>query len=159
MKFFKIIISLLFTIILTACGEGSSSDQENRIPFVNAGDDFTVLSSETATFSASASDTDGTIDKVEWSQQLGPKVSILAADTLAASFVAPVITKDEVLEFKVVVTDNNDAKNSDAIKVILTNKVLKNVPTILTVASVDTKTVKLAWYESEHLNDILNDLV
>lgn len=153
MKFFKIIISLLFTIILTACGEGSSSDQENRIPFVNAGDDFTVLSSETATFSASASDTDGTIDKVEWSQQLGPKVSILAADTLAASFVAPVITKDEVLEFKVVVTDNNGAKNSDSIKVILTNKVLKNVPTILTAASVDTKTVKLAWYESEHLND------
>ncbi len=144
--------------MLTACGGESSPERENRIPFVNAGDDFTVVSSETATFSASASDLDGTIDKIEWVQQLGPNVNLSATDTLTASFVAPVVTKDEVLTFKVTVTDNNGAKNSDSINITLTNNVLTSVPEILTVTSVSTSAVKLAWYETEYLTDVTYEL-
>ncbi|MDN3682051.1 DUF1566 domain-containing protein [Vibrio tapetis subsp. quintayensis] len=158
MKLFKLISSLLFIFILTACGGESSPERENRIPFVNAGDDFTVVSSETATFSASASDLDGVIDKIEWVQQLGPDVNLSSADTLTTSFVAPVVTKDEVLTFKVTVTDNDGAKNSDLISITLTNKVLTNVPEIVTATSVNASTVKLAWYESEHLTDVTYEL-
>lgn len=148
MRLTYLFVTLICTLFLFSCG-GDESSNQNSIPFIDAGDDFSVLSASTAELIAQASDTDGTIDKVEWQQISGSSVELSTSDSLTASFTAPTVSADEILEFEVTVTDNEGATNSDSISVTLTNNILDTTPEILSVVAVDTTTAKLAWLEPE----------
>lgn len=64
-----------------------------------------------------------------WSQISGTSVTINGKNTAKASFKAPEVSQDEVLSFKVVVTDAQGATAEKAVNVKVTNKAVAPAPT------------------------------
>lgn len=106
----------------SSSGSGGSSGQANTAPTVNAGSDQTVDEQTTVQLAATASDSDGDIAGYQWRQTSGPDVvlnleSLNGADLLEPSFTAPATTTVATLEFRLTVTDNDDATASDTVTV------------------------------------------
>lgn len=92
---------------------------QNILPSANAGQDQSVVEENIVSLQGSGSDSDGNIFAYEWSQTSGPSVTLSAANTAAPSFVAPSITADTTLQFRLVVIDDK-GKSSDADTVQIT---------------------------------------
>jgi hypothetical protein len=123
-------IILVITILLTACGGGSSdggaspnpdptAQPANNPPTASAGQNQTVDEGTNVTLSGSGSDSDGQIDAVEWRQISGLRIEIKNTKELSLSFEAPDVYKDESLLFELEVTDNNGAKSSDTVEIVI----------------------------------------
>ncbi|QEP44929.1 DUF5011 domain-containing protein [Ectothiorhodospiraceae bacterium BW-2] len=102
------------------CPEIANPEQEilacNDLPSVSAGSDRQVDEGTTVTLSGTASDPDGTIVSIAWSQTAGsPTVTINSANTLNASFSAPSVATPTQLTFTLSVTDNSGSTNSDSV--------------------------------------------
>lgn len=117
-------ISIIFTIwILHGCGGGSAetspppSPPANQSPNVNAGEDLRVTETQTILLNASASDADGSITTVSWSQLSGPEVILSDRASLTPEVTFPDITDRTVVELQVTVTDNNGAQVSDTLSI------------------------------------------
>jgi len=93
--------------------------QRNFAPVVDAGSERSVVEEANVSLQASASDADGSITAYQWSQLAGPMVELLGADTASPSFVAPSISADTTLQFRLVVIDDK-GKSSDADTVQIT---------------------------------------
>ncbi len=79
----------------------------NIAPTVNAGNNQIVDEQTTVNLSGSATDTDGTITDMVWSQVSGSVVAIIDSGNGNASFTSPTLVVAEVLTFRLTVTDNN----------------------------------------------------
>ena len=90
----------------------------NSSPDADAGVDQSVISGATVSLDGTDSrDPGGSIDDYAWVQTSGPSVAITAADTATPTFVAPVVAATTTLRFRLTVTDNNNASDSDEVDV------------------------------------------
>ncbi|MET0355953.1 MAG: hypothetical protein ABW044_04190, partial [Cellvibrio sp.] len=92
----------------------------NAAPTANAGPDTSADSSTTVTLKGAGTDADGTIAGYSWVQQSGETVQISGNSTTEASFVAPEVSSETNLEFTLTVTDNEGAKSTDNLVVLIT---------------------------------------
>ena len=91
-------------------GPAPSSSPANNPPIARAGPDRTVDELATIILDGTGStDSDGTITAYQWTQTSGVVVVINDADQPQASFTAPIVSSDTVLEFQLVVTDDEGA--------------------------------------------------
>lgn len=87
-------------------------DLANVAPTVTAGTAQTVNEQTAVALSGSATDSDGTIASLVWSQLSGSIVTITDNSDGTASFTAPILTATDVLTFRLTATDNNAAVSS-----------------------------------------------
>lgn len=90
---------------------------ENQAPTVNAGNDQTLSMAASATLTATASDTDGSISQYHWTKISGPQVDI-ADSTSATTNVTGLIAGTYV--FRCTVTDNENATAYDDVQLTVT---------------------------------------
>lgn len=85
----------------------------NTAPTANAGPDFAAAAGAIVTLSGSASDSDGTVAGLLWTQVAGPSVTLANAASSIASFTAPALPAVTVFQFVLTVTDNMGATAND----------------------------------------------
>ncbi|MGR5266604.1 glycosyl hydrolase family 18 protein [Vibrio astriarenae] len=109
--------------ILNAMHEGlagGATTPVNRAPTANAGGDIVIEGAGTVTLDGSASrDSDGVITSYAWSQISGPAVTLVGADSAAASFDVSEVAQTTSLSFELMVTDNEGATAVDSVTVTL----------------------------------------
>ena len=105
----------------------------NKSPIVNVESNKNADETTTVTLNATASDSDGSIEKIEWKQIVGTTVTINNQNTLNASFTAPNVDVDTDLTFRLTVTDNDGATASDDVVVTIKNVVIPNQSPTVTV--------------------------
>ena len=89
----------------------------NQPPIADAGPDQSVEGGVMVFLSGTANDTDGTIAAYAWTQTGGPAVSLTGADAATAVFVAPEVSVDETLTFRLTVRDDEGVQASDEMRV------------------------------------------
>ena len=120
-----ITVSDALCILQKALGLPSCLDDvppPNELPVVNAGVDQTVDEGTIVVLSGKASDSDGTIVSYAWIQVEDmaddatddtaddATVLLIGADSRIAIFSAPDVSEDEILTFRLTVTDNDGAQ-------------------------------------------------
>ena len=118
--------AFVILLLTTACGGGNTGREgeetsTNAAPIVSVSDDFSVNESEQVSLNAQATDSDGSIQSIEWTQIAGISVSLENANTVNATFTAPEVTQLETLTFEILVTDNENATARDSISVSVNN--------------------------------------
>lgn len=118
---------LRFSLTATDLGGRSARDEvqvtvrdlgpSNQPPSVSAGTDAAVDAASEVVLSGSASDADGRIVSLRWTQIAGPTVSLSGADTASARFVAPAPTEPTVLGFRLQATDDGGATGTDEVSI------------------------------------------
>ena len=111
-------------LFLSACGGGGDSGPPppppNSPPTANAGTDQVANEGEEVTLSGSGQDNDGTIQSYSWTQISGPDVDLTNASEQTATFTAPELSNgDSDLVFRLTVTDNDGATNSDDVTIMI----------------------------------------
>ncbi len=93
--------------------------ENNTPPIVNAGTDINVTTAEqNIVLTGTASDSDGTITTIAWTQESGPQTIFLTnADQLSASYPTPI---PGTYVFQLTVTDNDGLNSSDTVTVTVT---------------------------------------
>ena len=108
---------LLCATLLSACGGGGGGDTtttQNKAPTVSV-NGATVFETETVTLTATAADSDGSIAQYSWVQTGGTAVTFSGGTSANIAFTAPTVTADQILSFRVTVTDDKGAsKTADA---------------------------------------------
>lgn len=94
----------------------------NSPPAVDAGPDFSIGENVTATLLGSASDPDGDMFTVAWTQTLGPAVTLSNTGALQPTFTTPTVFAPTQLRFVLTGTDALGAA-SDAVTVTILNDV------------------------------------
>lgn len=89
----------------------------NALPVVSAGQDRVVPEGSLVSLVGAASDDDGEIVQLSWTQLQGVSVSLSGADQETATFTAPVTTAPLILRFELQATDNEGASASDTVSV------------------------------------------
>ena len=92
----------------------------NQPPIVNAGMSQSVDAGMRVTLSGTASDPDGTIAAYAWEQTGGTTVLLSGAASATAIFTAPDVAMEEMLTFRLTVTDDDGAMASDNVSVAVT---------------------------------------
>ncbi|MEP0176583.1 MAG: hypothetical protein ABJD02_13230 [Paraglaciecola sp.] len=108
---------------LTASADVTVSVIAFVAPTVSA-DNQSAEESSVVTLSATATDTDGSIQTYEWTQTSGDSVTLDDASSASASFTAPEVTEDQTLGFQITVTDNDGLTASTNATVDITAKML-----------------------------------
>ena len=101
----------------------------NLPPVADAGEEQFVFGNEVVMLTGSGSDTDGTVVRYRWMQTSGPTVVLSGADTPNASFTAPEVTFEnliEELEFQLTVTDDDGASDTAVVLVVVIYDPLTN---------------------------------
>jgi hypothetical protein len=93
----------------------------NLQPAVNAGADVSTRPRLTVPLLATATDPDGTISSIAWSQVSGPTATLSNPGSVNAGLVAPSVVANGTLVFRVVATDSDGATASDEIFVTVSN--------------------------------------
>ncbi len=131
-----VVLPLILAVpLLQGCGGGGESSEAspppsipNQSPVASAGDDQAVDELVEVTLSAQDSrDSDGSIASYRWSQisPSSPQVSIQNADSATATFEAPEVAEDTVLEFELRVEDDDGGVSTDRVRVQVTNVELR----------------------------------
>ncbi|TXH04831.1 MAG: hypothetical protein E6R07_06985 [Nevskiaceae bacterium] len=95
----------------------------NQPPTVTAGDPQTVTSGDAVTLTGTASDADGSIASVAWTQvDANPPVTLTTTDTAVTHFTAPVVTQTTVYVFRFTATDNQAASASADVQITVQPK-------------------------------------
>lgn len=90
----------------------------NQAPNAVAGASQTVSPGATVTLTGgNSNDPDGDSLSYQWSQVLGPAVTLSGADAATATFTAPAATSDTLLRFQLVVTDPSGLNDSSTTNV------------------------------------------
>ncbi|NVK23373.1 MAG: DUF1566 domain-containing protein [Gammaproteobacteria bacterium] len=137
-KYGSIVICIITSMILTACGGGSGSGDNgnddnsvaNVAPVAQAGADQEVEEQTEVTLSGSGTDSDGSVVSYNWTQTAGMSVTLTSAESATASFSAPDIDADETLTFELTVTDDDGATDSDTVSVMVRQVGVENSPPI-----------------------------
>ncbi|WP_344937486.1 PKD domain-containing protein, partial [Zhongshania borealis] len=114
----------------TAAEEVSATElatEINELPSVFAGDDQQVRELTTVSLLGTAQDSDGIVNAVQWREsdqngvaRAGP-LTIVNADQLSASFIAPDVSEDTIYYLTLRGTDNDGGIGSDVVKVLVKN--------------------------------------
>jgi hypothetical protein len=117
---------LLCTTLLTACGGGGGDDAvatvQNKFPTVSV-NSATVFETEAVTLNATAADEDGSIAQYSWVQTGGTAVTFSGGTTANIVFTAPTVMADQILSFRVTVTDDKGAsKTADGLVTVKFNQ-------------------------------------
>ena len=101
--------------LLNACGGSSSSSTPNQPPLANAGSDISTYGKKSVTLTPEASDSDGQVISVEWSQASTDslQVNIKTDASNQATFDLPDIYEKTTLHFTLTVKDDDDAQSTD----------------------------------------------
>ena len=89
----------------------------NAAPVVDAGPDQAVVSGDAVVHAGTATDSDGTIATIAWTQLAGPTVGMTGDDTETPSFTAPDVTVPTVLVFAMEATDDEGATSADQVEI------------------------------------------
>ena len=89
----------------------------NQPPVVDAGPDQSVAAGVMVFLLGTGSDPDGNIASYAWTQTGGTAVSLTGTDAATAVFVAPDVTVDETLTFRLTVINDGGAQASDGVRV------------------------------------------
>ena len=98
----------------------------NQLPIVDAGTDQKVVAGAIALLSGTAIDPDGTIAAYVWEQmdeQTGGTTVSLSSVASDAMFIAPSVSADETLTFRLTVTDDDGAVASDDVRVMVLKEI------------------------------------
>ena len=136
-------LTILAVLLMSSCGGGVSDKvttdtpgnkpPDNIAPTVDAGANQSVNENSSVTLTASASDSDGNITTYSWRQTSGINVTLSAADTATANFIAPDLTNNQSpisLTFVVTVTDNDGATAEDAVTINVSALPQNSVPQV-----------------------------
>jgi hypothetical protein len=104
----------------------------NTPPSANAGLDQSVDAFATVNLSGSASDADGSVASILWTQTAGPSALLSSVNSLQTSFTAPAVTTTQTVTFNLLVTDNNGATASDQVSITVNPA---NQPPLVTAGS------------------------
>lgn len=97
------------------CADGFA---RNDPPRADAGSDREVTPGDSVQLDGSSSfDGDGSISSYSWTQEAGPTVALSGAAQAVADFIAPDVDAETVLDFRLVVTDNDDASDTDRVRI------------------------------------------
>jgi len=115
---------LTFTLTVTDNGGNSEADSvairvldtDNTLPLVNAGPDQTVDEGDPVSLAGSGSDAEGPVT-LSWSQIAGTTVTLSDSAIANPTFTAPAVSVDEVLTFRLTVTDNVGAVVFDDVSI------------------------------------------
>lgn len=134
---------VILVLLVSACGGGGGGESSgggtggggtggttNSSPTVSVNSTATVISGNSFSVTASATDSDGSIASYSWSQVSGSSVSISDSASSTLSFTAPSVTSDSVLEFTITVTDNDGSTASANIAVTIVTSSVGVAPTI-----------------------------
>ncbi|MCP3670770.1 MAG: hypothetical protein GY814_10125, partial [Gammaproteobacteria bacterium] len=99
----------------------------NILPTANAGTDQTVAQGASVSLSGSASDSDGAVVSISWTQTQGTAVTLDNSNTLNPSFQTPSISDDETAIFELTVTDDIGEFSTDSVSI---NIVANNNPVV-----------------------------
>ena len=121
---------LIFSLV--GCGGGGSSNNNNDgnvvtpndPPVANASADPAVVAERTPAVTldgTGSTDSDGNITSYSWTQLQGPAVNITNADADVAQFVAPAVSAQTELIFRLTVTDNDGDSDTDDVSVNVDN--------------------------------------
>ena len=116
-----LVVGILSVAILSCGGGGGSSNQS---PQANAGTDRSAMELSVVNLSgAASSDKDGVINQYLWEQvsPSAPMVTIASANNSSASFTAPDVATATDFQFRLTVTDDAGATNSDTVTIRVTN--------------------------------------
>ncbi|MDU0355491.1 PKD domain-containing protein [Paraglaciecola aquimarina] len=108
--------------LLSGCGGSTEeivSELTNKKPTVTAVDNFSADEQTTVTLTASATDSDGSIRRYQWTQSSGTSVTLQDPNSNTATFLAPDVTADETLSFDIEVTDNENATSTDTVTITI----------------------------------------
>lgn len=147
--------------VLTAIGGYSEPTlAANTKPVVNAGLDQTVYSGDTVTLSASARDPEGESLSYLWNHPAKKiaKISIDNANSLNASFVAPVFSKKTRIQIIFSAVDPKNAKASDTVFITIKPKPVPPPAESLTKIN-DTGVTTCGDYARGHSGISNNDVV
>jgi uncharacterized repeat protein (TIGR02543 family) len=115
-----------------------SSTPANIRPVADAAADSTSVSpGETVTLDGSgSSDPDGTIAAYVWEQTdtTGKTVALSDATAVKPTFTAPEVTETTILKFTLMVTDDDDAVDTDMVEITVNKPVVNQAPTAVAAA-------------------------
>ncbi len=95
--------------------QGDQQSGGNTLPNVNAGNDQSIRLPATLTLSGTASDPDGTISSLLWTQVSGPNTATITSPTIATTTVTNIVTGTYV--FRLQAIDNSGGISTDDIQV------------------------------------------
>ncbi len=121
--------------------DGATGPTGNSPPSVDAGGVQFVWATDNVELTASAVDSDGTVQSYAWSQTTGTSVMITGTDTATASFDAPDSAQAEHLQFVVTVIDDDGASASDTVSVVVEPNAAPVAQADLASTPVDTAVV------------------
>jgi ribosomal protein L14 len=93
----------------------------NVPPTANAGADQAINEGANVTLTGSGADPDGTIASYQWTQTAGPAATLTNATSSSATFIAPLVTVDSLLTFRLTVTDDRGGTGSATTNVTVRN--------------------------------------
>ncbi len=91
----------------------------NLPPSISAGADRDRDEKSEVILEAVATDVDGEIISIEWTQVSGRVVELMNANTLAASFMAPDVSDEETLQFQSMAIDNDGDQGVDLVDIVI----------------------------------------
>ncbi len=127
----RLVIASILVLAAPGCGGDSSARfcfgseafcrrffGPNEAPLADAGDDPEVVEGDRVELDGTGSeDSDGIVEAYAWTQRSGPPVALENADTARAGFTAPAVAETTTLEFRLLVTDDDGASDSDSVRV------------------------------------------
>lgn len=90
-------------------------------PTVDAGSNIVANEKQQVTLTGVATDSDGEIASVEWTQVSGNEVTLSSTNTEVTSFTAPEVSEEATLIFQFTAIDNENNQSSDTVSVKVSN--------------------------------------
>ncbi|MCW8092833.1 PKD domain-containing protein [Alteromonas sp. ASW11-130] len=160
MKYAKLITILMVSSFLTACGGGGGGDgggagggnggggggnpPANVAPTVSVESEFIVAGNSEITITATANDSDGQIDAYLWEVTSSHTIALSGEDTDSVTFTTPDVNNTEEVTLKLTVTDDDGAKASGNVTVIVYAKGTPPPPTSEATLSLQGKVLDSA---------------
>ncbi|MCJ8294779.1 MAG: hypothetical protein MJK15_10270 [Colwellia sp.] len=115
---FSNIIILVISSTLFSCGGSDTKTVENKAPQAAIISPSSVLSFDNVELNASSSyDPDGEITSYSWQQIAGNTVTLSSQDTAVITFIAPQVSNQTIITFKLTVTDTSGATGISSIDI------------------------------------------
>ena len=119
----RLFLPVLLTV-LSACsssGDDSTDNSSNAAPVVDAGMGSVLGDNKVFELSGSASDSDGQVASLTWSQIAGPAVVIESAGAAVASVNPGDLAADATMRFRLTAVDNDGATSTDEVEFSIVN--------------------------------------